>query len=66
MKQYLTASEVAEIAGVSIGKAYSLIREMNTELKAEGYITIAGKVPEKYFQSKYYGYQKEKEMKADA
>ncbi len=39
MKQYLTAPEVAEIAGVSIGKAYSLIREMNTELKAEGYIT---------------------------
>ena len=41
MKQYLTAAEVAETIGVSTTKAYGLIREMNAELKAAGYITIA-------------------------
>lgn len=44
-KQYLTAQEVAEVCGVSDGKAYGLIREMNAELKAAGYLTVSGKVP---------------------
>ena len=57
MKQYLTAAEVAETVGVSVTKAYGRIREMNAELKASGYITIAGKVPEGFFRKKYYGYQ---------
>ena len=57
MKQYLTAAEVAETVGVSTTKAYSLIREMNAELKEAGYITIAGKIPEGFFGKKYYGYQ---------
>lgn len=56
-KQYLTAREVAEVCGVSDGKAYGLIREMNAELKAAGYITIAGKVPEAFFRKKYYGFK---------
>lgn len=50
MKQYLTAAEVAETVGVSTAKAYGLIREMNAELKAAGYITIAGKNPGGLFQ----------------
>lgn len=57
MKQYLTASEVAEVVGVSLGKAYELIRELNRELRAAGYITVQGKVPEEFFRKKYYGYQ---------
>ena len=44
-KQYLTAQEVAEAMGVSAGKAYGLIREMNQELKEQGYLTISGKIP---------------------
>lgn len=58
-KQYLTAKEVAEAAGVSAGKAYSMIREMNAELKAEGYLTVAGKVPIAFFQKKFYGFEVE-------
>ena len=30
---YITASELAQVMGVSNGHAYKLIREMNTELK---------------------------------
>ena len=60
MKQYLTAAEVAEAVGVSLGKAYSIIRELNGELKAEGYITVSGKIPIGFFEKKYYGYQTER------
>lgn len=61
MKQYLTAAEVAEAVGVSTGKAYGLIREMNAELKAAGYITVAGKIPTGFFQKKYYGFRPSEE-----
>lgn len=57
MKQYLTAKEVAEVTGASQGKAYGIIRELNEELKAAGYITIAGKVPVAFFHKKYYGFE---------
>lgn len=58
-KQYLTAREVAEAVGVSDGKAYGLIREMNAELKASGYLTVSGKVPVAFFRKKYYGFEEE-------
>ena len=53
--QFITAGEVAEVMGVSRTKAYQIVREMNKELKAMGYITIAGKCPIQYFQQKFYG-----------
>lgn len=56
-KQYMTADEVSKVAGVCKGTAYRLIREMNQELKEEGYLTIAGKVPTAYFKKKYYGFE---------
>lgn len=52
MKQYVTAKEVAEIMGVSEGKAYGVIRELNSQLKDQGYITIAGKVNRTFFEEK--------------
>ena len=47
---YVTAEEAAKMLGVSTGYAYKLIRGLNEELKAEGYRTICGKVPTKYFE----------------
>ncbi len=55
MKYYLTAPEVAEILGVSNGKAYDVIHNLNTELQKGGYITVAGKIPRKFFNEKYWG-----------
>ena len=40
--QFITASEVAEIMGISRSKAYQIVREMNRELKSQGYLTVAG------------------------
>lgn len=43
--QFITAAEVEKALGVSRSKAYQIIRTLNKELKAMGYITIAGKCP---------------------
>lgn len=55
-KIYLDAQEIAEMLGVSKGFAYKIIRQLNADLKSQGYIIIAGKVPRKYFEEKYYGF----------
>lgn len=55
--QYITATEVAEVLGISIGKAYKIIRQLNDELKKEGYITVAGKCSLQYFKEKVYGFE---------
>lgn len=57
MKQclYYTANEIAEMLGVSRAKAYKLVKELNEELAAKGYIVIAGKIPRKYLADRYYG-----------
>lgn len=55
--QYITAMEVAEVLGISIGKAYKIIRQLNDKLKKEGYITVAGKCSLQYFKEKVYGFE---------
>lgn len=35
--------------------SYKLIRQLNEELKARGYITIAGRIDRKFFHEKLYG-----------
>ena len=35
--------------------AYSLMREYNKELKAKGYIVVAGKISTKFLAEKIYG-----------
>lgn len=51
-KQFVTAKEVAEIMGVSSGKAYAVIRELNAQLRDQGYIVISGKVNRRFFEEK--------------
>ena len=55
-KQYITPQELQEIMGISRGKAYDIIRSCNKELKEQGFITIAGKLPVAYLKKKYYGF----------
>ena len=55
--QFITATEVAEIMGISRSKAYQIVRKMNRELKAQGYLTVAGKCPAQYLKQKFYGFQ---------
>ena len=55
--QFITAEEVAAAMGVSRSKAYQIVRTLNRELRAMGYITIAGKCPVQYFEKRCYGMQ---------
>lgn len=48
MEKILTAEQVATLCKVKVGKAYQIIRELNEELKKEGYITIRGRVNKDY------------------
>ena len=54
-KQFVDAKEVSEALGVSQAKAYTVIRDLNAELKEKGYFTIAGKCSRKFFCEKFYG-----------
>ena len=61
---FYSAQEVAEILGVSrtkiLGvsrtKAYKIVKELNLELKAKGFIVIAGKIPKRYFEERCYAF----------
>lgn len=57
-KIYYSANEIATMLGISMGKAYKILREMNEELSAKGFLTISGKVPVAYFKEKWYGAEK--------
>ncbi len=58
-KVYYNAEEVATMLGVSMRKAYKILREMNKDLAGKGFLTIAGKIPVEYFKEKWYGGTKE-------
>ena len=53
--RFVTAAEMAVELGISKPYAYKLIRQMNEELEAKGYLTIPGKVSKKFFEEKFYG-----------
>lgn len=54
-KLFLTAEEVAEMLQCSKPHAYKIIRILNEELGAKGYMVVTGKVSTKYFKEKFYG-----------
>ena len=56
-KRYLDANAVAEILGISKAHAYKIIRGLNNELKEQGYIVIAGKIPTSFFETRCYCYE---------
>lgn len=52
---FISAQEVADMLGISKSKAYRIVSELNEELEAKGFITVAGKVSRKFFEEKFYG-----------
>ena len=52
---YVDVKEVSQLLGVSQSKAYQIIKQLNDDLKKDGYLTIAGKVSRAYFCKKWYG-----------
>ena len=54
--RFICAEEVAQELSVSKPYAYKLIRKLNQELEKEGFLVIAGKVPRRYFEKRWYGF----------
>lgn len=55
-KNFLNAADVSEYMGISIPMAYKIIRKLNDELKAQGFITVSGKINRRYFEAKVNGF----------
>ena len=53
-KKFLKVSDVAAMMEVSETMAYKIIRGLNAELRAKGYLTVAGRVSRVYFEEKVY------------
>ena len=56
-KNYLNAADVSEYMGISIPMAYKIIRKLNDELRAQGFITVSGKINRRYFEHKTNGFK---------
>ena len=54
-KRFMRAEEVAKELDVSASYAYKLIRMLNEELEAKGFITVSGRVSRQYFHERLYG-----------
>ena len=64
--QFMRADEVAKELEISKSYAYRLIQQLNAELRAKGYITIAGWVNRQYFRERLYGAPAAREVTKDA
>lgn len=51
-KSFMTVDEVAAELRISKSKAYQIVRELNTELKEKGYLTVMGRVNTAFFRRK--------------
>ena len=50
---FIKADESRRLLGISRSKAYQIIRELNAELKSQGYMVLNGKVNRSYFMKKF-------------
>ena len=60
-KMFVRANDIAQDLDVSLPYAYKLIREMNAELKAKGYMTVAGRISRQFYEEKFYGINRQSE-----
>ena len=60
-KKFIRVDEVAKELEISESHAYKIIRKLNDELKAKGYITVAGRVNRQYFNERFYGTERSEE-----
>ena len=49
---FITVSEAADMLGISKSHAYKIVRDLNRDMKAMGYLTIAGRINKSYFLEK--------------
>ena len=55
-KLFLKAADICELLEVKQTSAYEIIGNLNKELEEQGYLTLRGKVPTKYFVKRFYAF----------
>ena len=50
----MDVADVSSELGVSKGKAYKIIKELNVELGEKGFIVVSGKVPRAFWKTKFF------------
>ncbi|MBR4022741.1 MAG: DNA-binding protein [Ruminococcus sp.] len=48
------AREVSERLSISRAYGYRIVKQLNEELKEQGYLTIDGRTSRRYFDEKFY------------
>ena len=61
----ITAKEIAEDLGVSVQYAYSIIRQLNSELAEDGCFVIKGKTNRHYYEQRFFGFLSEEDIEED-
>ena len=46
---FMKVQDVADELGISKSYAYKIVQQLNEDLKAQGFITISGRVNKQYF-----------------
>ena len=64
-EQFLTVTEVAQLLHISTSHAYTIIHRLNQELKAQGFLTIAGRISRDYLLQRTMGKESEEEAQQD-
>lgn len=49
---FMRVEDVAEELGISKSYAYKIVQKLNAELKAQGFLTISGRINKQYFLEK--------------
>lgn len=62
---FLTALEAAQLLHISTSHAYKVIHRLNQELKAQGFLTIAGRISRDYLLQRTMGKSPDKEAQQD-
>lgn len=60
---FMKVQDVADELGISKSYAYKIVQQLNEELKAQGFITISGRVNKQYFSERVcYGTAEKERM----
>lgn len=62
---FVTAPEAAQLLHISTSHAYKVIHRLNQELKAQGFLTIAGRISRGYLLQRTMGKESEEEAQQD-
>ncbi|MEG2930088.1 MAG: hypothetical protein RR846_11175 [Oscillospiraceae bacterium] len=54
-KRFLDVNDVADYMEISVPLAYKMIRKLNDELTAQGYLIMPGKVSRVFLEERIYG-----------